>query len=60
MAIAVRALSPDSEIIVCADNDASGVGQSKAIDAAQTIGGKYLIPKIVGQDWNDVLSGRAS
>jgi putative DNA primase/helicase len=57
VAIAVRALSPDSEIIICGDNDLSGVGQSKAIDAASTIGGKYLIPEIVGQDWNDVLSG---
>ena len=57
VAINIRALSPDSEIIICADNDLSGVGQSKAIDAASTISGKYLIPEIVGQDWNDVLSG---
>lgn len=57
VAINIRALSPESEIIVCGDNDLSGVGQTKAIEAAQTIGGKYLIPEIVGQDWNDVLSG---
>ncbi len=56
VAIAVKALSPDSEFIICGDNDASGVGQSKAIDAALAIGGKYLIPKVTGQDWNDVLS----
>jgi putative DNA primase/helicase len=59
VAIAVRTLSPDSEIIICGDNDLSGVGQAKAIDAALTIGGKYLIPEIVGQDWNDVLSAVA-
>ncbi|MFI3186474.1 MAG: toprim domain-containing protein, partial [Methylococcaceae bacterium] len=41
VAINIRALSPDSEIIICADNDLSGVGQSKAIDAASTISGKY-------------------
>jgi len=57
VAINIRALSPESEIIICGDNDLSGVGQAKAIDAASTIGGKYLIPEIVGQDWNDVLSG---
>ncbi len=57
VAINIRSLYPMSEIIICGDNDLSGAGQSKAIDAAQTIGGKYLIPEIVGQDWNDVLSG---
>ena len=56
VAIAVRALSPEAEIIVMGDNDLSGVGQSKAIDAACTINDKYLIPEIVGQDWNYVLS----
>lgn len=57
VAINIRALSPEVEIIIMGDNDLSGVGQSKAIDAAQTISGKYLIPEIVGQDWNDVLLG---
>jgi putative DNA primase/helicase len=57
VAINIRALSPESEIIICGDNDESGIGEKKAIDAASTIGGKYLIPEIVGQDWNDVLSG---
>jgi putative DNA primase/helicase len=56
VAIAVRALSPDSEIIICGDNDLSGVGQSKAIDAAQTIGGKYIMPPRQG-DFNDMLAG---
>ena len=57
VAINIRSLYPMSEIIICGDNDESGIGEKKAIDAAQTIGGKYLIPEIVGQDWNDVLSG---
>ena len=56
VAINIRSLYPASEIIICGDNDLSNVGQTKAIDAAQTIGGKYLIPQIVDQDWNDVLS----
>lgn len=57
VAINIRALSPEVEIIIMGDNDLSGVGQKKAIEAAQTISGKYLIPVIVGQDWNDVLLG---
>jgi putative DNA primase/helicase len=56
VAIAVKTLSPESEIIVCGDNDASGVGQTKAIDAALAIGGKYLIPETMGHDWNDALT----
>lgn len=56
VAIAVRALSPESEIIICGDNDASGVGRKKAIDAALATGGKYLIPETIGHDWNDSLT----
>lgn len=53
----IRELSPDSEIIICGDNDISGVGQEKAQEAALAIGGKILIPPTPGTDWNDVLSG---
>ncbi|QOJ24692.1 MAG: toprim domain-containing protein [Gammaproteobacteria bacterium] len=53
----IRDLSPESEIIICGDNDLSGVGQTKAREAALSIGGKILIPPIPGQDWNDVLKG---
>lgn len=56
----IRKLSPDSEIIICGDNDLSGVGQAKAKEAALAIGGKMLIPSIHGQDWNDYLSGGAA
>ncbi|WP_394807502.1 toprim domain-containing protein [Nitrosomonas sp.] len=53
----IRDLSPDTEIIICADNDLSGVGQAKAREAALSIGGKILIPLESGMDWNDVLTG---
>ena len=53
----IRELSPDSEIIICGDNDVSSVGQSKAKEAALAIGGKVLIPHVSGQDWNDILTG---
>ena len=40
--------------VVAADNDKSGTGER----AAQSTGLPYLMPEIVGQDWNDVhLSG---
>lgn len=53
----IKKLFPDSEIIICGDNDVSGVGQSKAREAALDIGGKVLIPKIPGNDWNDLVTG---
>ena len=48
---------PDSEIIICGDNDHSGVGQKAARAAALAVGGKYLLPPVVGTDFNDVLNG---
>ena len=62
----IRELSPDTEIIICGDNDPPtkeyplGIGQTKAREAAFAIGGKILIPKIPGADWNDVLAGGKS
>lgn len=53
----IRDLSPESEIIICGDNDLSGIGQTKAREAALAIGGKVLIPKIPGKDWNDMIAG---
>lgn len=53
----IRELSPDSEIIICGDNDLSGIGQKKAQEAALAIGGKASIPPITGMDWNDYLVG---
>ncbi len=53
----IRELNPDTEIIICGDNDISGVGQEKARKAALSIDGKILIPPLPGKDWNDVLGG---
>lgn len=53
----IRELAPDTEIIICGDNDLSGIGQAKAREAALAIGGKVLIPPVPGMDWNDVLKG---
>ena len=56
VATTIRKLYPSSQIIICGDNDESGVGQKAARAAALAVGGKYLIPPTVGDDWNDVLS----
>ncbi len=56
----IKELSPDSEIIICADNDISGVGQVKAKEAASAVGAKVLIPPTAGTDWNDVIAGGAA
>ena len=46
-----------NEIIICGDNDASGVGQIAARAAALAINGKYILPDTEGQDFNDSLNG---
>jgi len=56
VAINVKKLAPEAEVIICADNDISGVGQKAAKEAALAIGGKYLIPETIGHDWNDSLT----
>jgi len=56
----VRArLGESVEIIVCGDNDASGTGQKAARAAAVASGGRYLLPKVIGHDFNDLLAGGA-
>ena len=52
VALQVRQYYPNREIIICADNDASSVGQLAANDAALEIDGKVSIPPALG-DWND-------
>jgi putative DNA primase/helicase len=52
----IREVAPDSEIILCGDNDLSGVGQNAANEAALAVKGKVLIPPITGMDWNDYLN----
>ncbi|MFU8790428.1 MAG: toprim domain-containing protein [Methylobacter sp.] len=56
VAVIMRKLYPTCQIIVCGDNDENGVGQKAARAAALAVTGKYLIPAIAGQDWNDVLT----
>jgi putative DNA primase/helicase len=60
VAIEIRKQHQDSQIIICGDNDASGIGQLKARSAALACGGAYKIPATVGADWNDVLNGGCS
>jgi len=47
----------DYEIVICGDNDRSGVGQQQAIKAATAVGGVCKIPKFkegeIGSDFND-------
>ena len=52
----IRALYPEAEIIICGDNDLSGVGKKAAIEAALACKGKYLIPEIPSFDWNDQIN----
>jgi putative DNA primase/helicase len=51
----IKSLRPDAELILCADNDSSGIGETKAREAAIAVRGKLLIPPTLG-DWNDHLS----
>ena len=60
VALVFRRLYPDSEIIICGDNDESGTGQKAARSAALAVGGKYIIPTIVGHDFNDMLTTEAA
>jgi len=52
-----RQAYPDQNIIIAGDNDASGVGQKKATEAALAIAGNVSIPQFSssekGSDWND-------
>ena len=48
-----RKSNPAMKIVICGDNDASGVGQKKAMEAAELVGGLFKIPEREG-DWNDV------
>jgi phage/plasmid primase-like uncharacterized protein len=45
-------------ILVCGDHDASGVGQAKAREAADVVGGMAMIPDETGMDWNDVAAAQ--
>ena len=53
----IRRLFPDAPIVICGDNDVSGVGQNAAKQAAAVCGGSWIVPTIAGADFNDVISG---
>ncbi len=57
VAEAWRKEHPSSEIIICGDNDVSGVGQAKANEAAEAVHGRAVWPPGEGMDWNDVHAG---
>jgi len=52
----IRALYSNHELIICGDNDESGAGQKAARAAALAVGGRYLVPPIVGTDFNDTIN----
>jgi putative DNA primase/helicase len=54
VAEALRKKFQDIRLIVCADNDQSGVGQEKANAAAAVVGGVVVMPPDVGDDFNDL------
>lgn len=66
VAQAVRALAPDAEIILLADNDikpdGSNPGLKAATEAAQAVGGRVAVPELDGQkcDFWDVWQQRGA
>lgn len=59
VATVIKRKYPQTDIIIAGDNDASGIGQAKANEAAVAVGGKLLIPPNAGQDWNDYTNAHA-
>ncbi|MDD5462873.1 MAG: toprim domain-containing protein [Methylococcales bacterium] len=56
VALVMRNLYPNDQIIIAGDNDKSGTGQKAARSAALAVGGKYILPDKIGYDWNDMLN----
>jgi putative DNA primase/helicase len=52
----VRSIHMGNEIIIMGDNDANGVGQKYANEAAKLINASCLIPPTEGFDWNDQIN----
>ncbi len=44
-----------TEVIVCGDNDVSGIGQKAAREAALACGGKFIVPPNPDTDFNDYV-----
>ncbi len=67
VAVALRNKFPRETLVICADNDPSGVGQNKAEGAARAVQGivavpKFKVPQGSSTDFNDlhVLEGLAA
>ena len=56
VAQAIRSKLPDIEIIIAGDNDESKIGEIKGKAAANDVGGLFIMPPDVGNDWNDYAS----
>ncbi|MEX2524306.1 MAG: DUF3987 domain-containing protein [Gammaproteobacteria bacterium] len=56
VAVALRNKFPDIEIVITGDNDESEIGQKRAREAVEAIGGKLAIPAQANDDWNDVYN----
>ena len=50
----LRKKFPEMNLVICADNDESDIGQEKAKEAALAIGGVVVMPPDVGDDFNDL------
>lgn len=49
----LRAQYPDTLLLLAADNDENGTGQTRATEAAQLTGATLALPPMIG-DWNDL------
>ncbi|ERK06937.1 DNA primase [Serratia fonticola AU-AP2C] len=49
----LRAQYPDALLLLAADNDENGTGQTRATEAAQLTGATLALPPMIG-DWNDI------
>ncbi|MBL5827133.1 primase-helicase zinc-binding domain-containing protein [Serratia fonticola] len=49
----LRAQYPDALLLLAADNDENGAGQTRATEAAQLTGATLALPPVIG-DWNDL------
>jgi len=54
---AIRVKYPKARIVICGDNDKSGVGQKAANESAKACNGLVAIPALEGTDFNDVVAG---
>jgi putative DNA primase/helicase len=55
VAEALRDKFPAAKIVIAGDNDANGVGQRAAQEAAIAVKGYVTLPEQEGTDWNDVF-----